>query len=183
MNDTDWRPLAAGLAETVARKARLSPQWRAAFEEVPRHHFVSGAPLQKLYADEPIVIQRDDEHGSDRPTSWATAPSLLAYMLMLLRIEGGRTVLEIGTGSGYNTALLIHRLGSGSVATEEIDNDLLWAAQIRLGGIGFQGVSSSTETVARSSAPASPSTGSSPPSGPAASQRHGASSSTPTASS
>lgn len=41
MNDTDWRRLAAGLAETVARKVRLSPQWRAAFEEVPRHHFVS----------------------------------------------------------------------------------------------------------------------------------------------
>lgn len=184
MNDTDWRRLAAGLAETVARKVRLSPQWRAAFEEVPRHHFVSGAPLQKVYADEPIVIQRDDEDGSDRADQLGDRTEPLG----LYADAPPHRERPNGPGDRHRQRLQ-HRAADPSTRLRggrlQGNRQGSPAGRFRYGSVGSdtRAATSTTETAARSSAPASPSTGSSPPSVPAAFPRRGASSSTPMASS
>ncbi|MGO4757463.1 methyltransferase domain-containing protein, partial [Streptomyces sp. 2MCAF27] len=65
-------------------------------------------------------------------------PSLMAHMLEDLSVEGGHRVLEIGTGSGYNAALLSARLGDSLVHSVDIDPDLVESARSRLATAGFQ---------------------------------------------
>jgi len=60
-----------------------------------------------------------------------TAPTLVAQMLALLRVEPGQRVLEIGTGSGYATALLA-KLGAGAVLSLERYATLAREAAVRL---------------------------------------------------
>ena len=60
-----------------------------------------------------------------------TAPTLVAQMLALLRVEPGQRVLEIGTGSGYVTALLA-KLGAGAVLSLERYATLAREAAVRL---------------------------------------------------
>ncbi|MGH4026731.1 MAG: methyltransferase domain-containing protein [Pseudonocardiaceae bacterium] len=75
----------------------------------------------------PIVTQFDEgtakwpEKGY-RPTSSASAPTVVAGMLRVLGVQPGDNVLEIGTGSGYNAALLSEIVGpDGQVTTVEVD--------------------------------------------------------------
>ncbi|GGJ84582.1 protein-L-isoaspartate O-methyltransferase [Pilimelia anulata] len=62
-------------------------------------------------------------------------PSLVAVMLTALAVADGQRVLEIGTGSGYHTALLCHRLGAANVVSVDIDPDLTAAAAQRLAAL------------------------------------------------
>jgi protein-L-isoaspartate(D-aspartate) O-methyltransferase len=58
-------------------------------------------------------------------------------MLEALDIHDGDTALEIGTGTGYNAALLSHRLGSRNVTSIEVDPHIAEAARQRLAGLGY----------------------------------------------
>jgi protein-L-isoaspartate(D-aspartate) O-methyltransferase len=69
----------------------------AAIRAVPRHSFVPTQWLGTAYSDQPLPIG----HGQT-----ISQPSLVAMMTELLRLDEGERVLEIGTGSGYQTALL-----------------------------------------------------------------------------
>lgn len=133
----------------VADKSITSPEWRDAFAEVPRHVFVpifyrqtpteqravtADSPaewLEGVYRDELLVIRPDARSSS-------TVPGLMALMLEALAVEDGQKVLEIGTGSGYNAALLSHRLGDHNVATMDIDPELVAEAKDRLDAIGYR---------------------------------------------
>jgi protein-L-isoaspartate O-methyltransferase len=138
MTDPTWKPLAAELAETISHEVSLSDEWRSAFEHTPRHLFVADATLQEAYADESIVIKTINVGGFDWPSSSSTRPSLMAYMLMILRLEEGQSVLEIGTGSGYNAALLCHRLKDDTlVASVDLDAELVDTARSRLAARGW----------------------------------------------
>ena len=57
-------------------------------------------------------------------TSSASQPNVVALMLKALDAQPGMRVLEIGTGTGYNAALLAHRLGAPHVTSVEIHPDL-----------------------------------------------------------
>ncbi len=59
-------------------------------------------------------------------------------MLEMLDIRDGRRVLEIGTGTGYNAALLCHRLGDDRVFSVDIDPELIALARQRLADAGFR---------------------------------------------
>ncbi|MEU3022245.1 methyltransferase domain-containing protein [Nocardiopsis alba] len=145
--------------ELVARLEQagvLARHWRTAFERVERHRFLpdrftgpdgvtadrSRDPdhwLELAYADIPIVTQVDDgaENGPGYPTSSASQPTIVADMLRRLDVFPGMRVLEIGTGTGYNAALLSQLLGDAAVTSVEIDADLAETARTRLREAGF----------------------------------------------
>ncbi|MFE0423689.1 methyltransferase domain-containing protein [Streptomyces sp. NPDC058953] len=92
-------------------------------------------------ADVPVVTQWDDgAHTGPEPgrlsTSSASMPSVVARMLRDLDVRDGDRVLEIGTGTGWNAALLAHRLGAANVVTVEVDATVAEAARDRLAGFG-----------------------------------------------
>ena len=102
----------------------------AAFRTVPRHVFVPGVEPERAYRDEALVI-KSDPHGV--PISSSSQPAIMARMLEQLDVRPGHRVLEIGTGSGYNAALLAHLVGeSGTVVSVDIDADLVEDARARL---------------------------------------------------
>ncbi len=80
-------------------KARglADPRLLAAFRKVPRHAFVPAELQRDAYADHPLPI------GSGQTIS---QPYMTALMISLLRLQGHERVLEIGSGSGYQTAIL-----------------------------------------------------------------------------
>lgn len=116
--------------------------WQAIGESDP------GWP-EMVYTDATWVTQLDNDparwHTAARtgrpargvPTSSSTAPGLMALMLEALDIDDGQTVLEIGTGTGYNAALLSHRLGSRLVTTVEVDPAVAEAARLALLACGY----------------------------------------------
>ncbi|WP_279571427.1 methyltransferase domain-containing protein [Streptomyces sp. 8K308] len=65
-------------------------------------------------------------------------PSLMARMLEAIPPQDGASVLEIGTGTGYNTALLCHRLGADHVTTIDVEPNLTAAARERLARLGHK---------------------------------------------
>lgn len=77
-------------------------------------------------SDDSVITQVDDgatEKGT-WPTSSASAPHIVATMLEALDVHAGMRVLEIGTGTGYNAALLAELAGASNVTTIEFDPDL-----------------------------------------------------------
>lgn len=80
-----------------------SPEILEAFRKVPREQFVPSKFRGEAYADRPLSI------GEGQTIS---APSMIAIMLEVLKAEKGQKILEIGTGSGYNAALLAEIVGS-----------------------------------------------------------------------
>jgi len=142
-------------------------QWTSAFNTVPRHEFLhrffaltdDGTTyeavddsrsewLDVVYRDavwptqldgDPTAWQRAHDTGpiSGEPTCSSTQPSLMASMLEALDTEPGQRVLEIGTGTGYNTALLAHRLGDTNVTTVDVDADLTAQARDNLSRAGY----------------------------------------------
>lgn len=88
---------------------------------------------------ESLIIQVDDGRPADKgawPTSSSSAPEVMLRMLDALDIRSGMRVLEIGTGSGYNAALLAEIAGPGKVTTVEIDESLAEHAQRALDASG-----------------------------------------------
>jgi protein-L-isoaspartate O-methyltransferase len=64
-------------------------------------------------------------------------PSLMVHMLQLLNVSDASSVLEIGTATGYNAALLCHRLGADQVASIELHPRLAADAAEHLHGLGY----------------------------------------------
>lgn len=85
-----------------------------AFKKVPRHEFIPENIRDYSYADQPLSIG----HGQT-----ISAPSMIAIMLESLDLKAGLKVLEVGTGSGYNAALIAEVVGKkgGVFSIERID--------------------------------------------------------------
>lgn len=128
---------AALVDHLCANRWIVSHAVEAAFRAVPRHAFLPGLPLEDVYADRSIAIKLED----GVPISSSSQPAIMAVMLELLRVQPGQRVLEIGTGSGYNAALLALLVGPrGRVITIDLDPDLVAAARARLAAAGFGAV-------------------------------------------
>ncbi|QXJ21554.1 methyltransferase domain-containing protein [Actinomadura graeca] len=90
-------------------------------------------------SDDPIVTQVDDgaaEMGA-QPTSSSSAPSIMRHMIDALDLEPGMRVLEIGTGTGYNAAMLARITGARNVTTIEVDPEIADHAGRALEKAGF----------------------------------------------
>src|SRR5580698_8097189 len=127
--------MAAGLR---ARGRAISQPVQDAFAQVPRHLFVPEVSEADAYRDEALVLKC----GPDGvPLSSCSQPAMMAIMLEQLDLQPGHRVLEIGTGSGYNAALMSLITGPGGrVTTLDIDPELVSRARASLGAAGFGAV-------------------------------------------
>lgn len=158
-----WEERAARLAIDVTDPMS---RWRPLVASVPRHTFVprwwdwdadgwtaidgparQGLWMRAAYSDQTLVTRlgiahadhaRSGDHPDGRPTSSATQPGLVVAMYRHAGITDGSHVLDIGTGSGYGTALLARRLGDRLVTSIDIDDYLVEAAADRLGAVGLR---------------------------------------------
>ncbi|MET9529621.1 protein-L-isoaspartate(D-aspartate) O-methyltransferase [Streptomyces sp. NPDC006649] len=159
----NWKPYAAAMAAEVAP---LGSRWRAPLAALPRHLFVpcwwvneydewcrrAGANDEEYwaaaaYGDNSLVTRVGAAHADHaragarpvgRPTSSATLPSLLVRMFQHARLDDDDTLLDVGTGSGYGTALACMRLGHDQVTSVDVDSYLTEAAGCRLAEVGLR---------------------------------------------
>lgn len=117
--------MAGALVETIRRLGMTDPRLLAAVAATPRDRFVPPRSAARAERDEPLPI------GHGQPTS---QPSLVAEMIDALLLESSDVVLEIGTGYGYQTALLAHM--SDRVYSVERYPDLAEHARANLAAAG-----------------------------------------------
>ncbi|WDG31277.1 ATP-grasp peptide maturase system methyltransferase [Streptomyces sp. CA-278952] len=147
--------------------ALTDPAWHDAAQAVPRELFLSSyfvrvpdsAPtsyrpvhqgedgwLEGIYTDRTLITQLDgrvrpgdvtDDSVTGDPTSSSTLPSLVLRMWQQLDVDAGQRVLEVGTGTGYSTALGAHRLGDDRLTSIEYDPVVGRAAASALASAGY----------------------------------------------
>lgn len=111
--------------------AFISDGVESAFSAIPRHLFLPDMALEDVYTDRALGVKTD---ASGLLTSSSSQPSMMAVMLNQLQLQAGDNVLEIGTATGYNAAIMQHIIGdSGTVTSIEIDHHLAQKAQVNLG--------------------------------------------------
>ncbi|WP_346012474.1 methyltransferase domain-containing protein [Streptomyces sp. SID3343] len=160
----ELRPGRARLARALRDSGVIPAAWSPAFEAIDRAWFLPTVmwPFDMAtatsvtcdrdtdpdtwfaYADAnvPVTTQWDDGRHTGPapgrvPTSSASMPSVVMAMLDDLDIHPGHRVLEVGTGTGWNAALLTHRLGPDHVTTVEVDPTVAATAENTLRAHGL----------------------------------------------
>ncbi|MEV7895746.1 ATP-grasp peptide maturase system methyltransferase [Streptomyces cyaneofuscatus] len=145
--DPAWR----GAAEAVPRELFVGSYFAQVPDSVPtRYRPVRRGEdgwLEGVYADETLITQLDGRTRADdidgdstvvgSATSSSTLPSLVLRMWQQLEVEAGQRVLEVGTGTGYSTALGAHRLGGDRLTSIEYDPAVGRAAASALAAAGY----------------------------------------------
>jgi protein-L-isoaspartate(D-aspartate) O-methyltransferase len=114
------------VSEQIAARQVRDPRTLQAMRKVPRHLFVPAASASQAYEDYPLPIG----HGQT-----ISQPYIVAFMTEALGLKGGETVLEVGTGSGYQAAVLSEI--AARVYTIEIVAALAEEARARLARLGY----------------------------------------------
>jgi len=155
-----WSHAAARLGDQLAAAGKLTdPAWHAAVAAVPRHRLVPrfhiqddhgcwsctdtrtapvGEWLDRVYGNTVLITDLRRVGGVTEVVSSSSQPGLMVRMLEALGIAAGQRVLEIGTGTGYNAALLCHRLGDEHVFSVDVEPDLVDHARTRLAELGYR---------------------------------------------
>ncbi len=113
-----------------------NPRLEEAVREIDRSYFLPDS--LKYLGDSNQVVPTCVRHG--RVVSTASQPSLVVEMLDILELSGNEIVLDVGTGTGYSTALLSRMVGSGHVVSIEADVELCEIAAEKLKGFGIENV-------------------------------------------
>ena len=103
MNDLRFERQRRQLIEAIREKGIEDLEILRAFDLTPRHLFLPESVQHRAYEDAPVPIG----YGQT-----ASQPSLQALYLDILKLKQGDRVLEIGTGSGFQTALIAHLAGN-----------------------------------------------------------------------
>ena len=115
----------------VLGRDHLSESVAVAMATVPRHEFVPEELRGNAYANHPLPIG----HGQT-----ISQPTIVALMTDLLALGPEDHVLEVGTGSGYQAAVLSEIVTRGQVFTIEIVSELARTARKRLANLGYRNV-------------------------------------------
>src|SRR4030043_1087871 len=126
----DYKTMREKMVETqIKARGVKDPRVISALLKVERHRFVPEEYLNSAYADQPLPI------GEGQTIS---QPYIVALMTELLELNGNEKVLEIGTGSGYQAAILAEL--TKEVYTIEIIESLALRAKNRLLELGYQNI-------------------------------------------
>lgn len=115
----------------VLGRENLSAPVALAMAKVPRHEFVPPELRRSAYANHPLPIG----HGQT-----ISQPTIVALMTDLMALGANDTVLEVGTGSGYQAAVLSEVVTHGIVHTIEIVPELAETARRRLEALAYENV-------------------------------------------
>lgn len=165
-DEETFRKARIGLTRSIEQGNVVLPASLAeAFLNTPRHPFVpafyrreeekftpwritdgdANRWIAHVYSDDSLITELDGVHAEDAesegvtgvPTSSSTAPGLMADMLDALDVRKGTSVLEVGTGTGYNAALLCWLAGGTHVTTVDNSERLTTMARTRLREVGL----------------------------------------------
>ncbi len=155
------------MAALLTNKGVLTSPWlRGAVETVPREQFLhpgvfldegrTWRPVTALgtdpnewlkiaYSIDTLATQLDGHLTADQagepvagvPTSSSTDPTTVVGMIEALELKAEHRILEIGTGTGYSTALMCHYLGEDNVTTVEVDPQVAARADAVLETVGY----------------------------------------------
>ena len=95
----------------------------SAFRNIPRHEFVPASQLNYAYDNEPLPIMKNQT---------ISQPGVVSIMTEWLDVKDGQKILEIGSGSGWQSAILSYLVGSGTVYSIERHPELVKFAQENL---------------------------------------------------
>ncbi len=95
----------------------------SAFRDIPRHEFVPTSELGRAYYNEPLAIMKDQT---------ISQPGVVSRMTEWLDLKDGQKILEIGAGSGWQTAILSYLVGTGTVYSVERHSELVKFARENL---------------------------------------------------
>jgi protein-L-isoaspartate(D-aspartate) O-methyltransferase len=142
--------------QNLYREAPISEEAKQAYLATPRHCFITRyrewgtkewqvvkpadltEHIPTLYADRPLILFGDDDQ--DIPSA-VSQPSLVLRMLDLLQLKPGHKVFELGTGSGWNAALMGHMVGpEGLVVSLEIIPELAQSGRETIESSGISNV-------------------------------------------
>ncbi|MGK7934296.1 MAG: protein-L-isoaspartate O-methyltransferase [Xenococcaceae cyanobacterium] len=152
-----WQNQILEITRNSNANSPISQEIETAFLETPRHLFIRRYKLLKeekwhevnesnleehlpiLYRNYSLDLWRED---GDKRVSTISQPSLVLYMLNLLKLEPGHKVLELGAGSGWNAALMGHIVGAeGHVYSMEIIPEVAKMATENIDRFGVNNVS------------------------------------------
>ncbi len=131
---TDFRSVFAQVV--MARAGSTDPHLLRAFSNVPRHEFIGASPWYftkdagPVISDDPALLYQDVAMGLAPQRGITTGlPSLHARCMAACELRLGESVIHVGAGAGYFTAVLAELVGeSGSVVAFEVDTALAEAA-------------------------------------------------------
>ena len=129
MNDLRFERQRRQLIEAIREKGIEDLEILRAFDLTPRHLFLPESVQHRAYEDAPVPIGFGQT---------ASQPSLQALYLAILKLQPGDRVLEIGTGSGFQTALLAHL--SDNVYSVERIRELSQRARTAIDGLRMTNV-------------------------------------------
>ncbi|WP_067600984.1 protein-L-isoaspartate O-methyltransferase family protein [Nocardiopsis listeri] len=145
------------MVDRLRAQVRVGSDWERIFAEVPRHRFLpdrfvpdggrgevdrwhdEAVWLEAAYADQGVTVGHHSAggHGGARSIGGSVcSPSRAADLLVRADLTRGTHVLEIGTGSGYCSALMCGFLGEDAVVSVEIDPERADRARVNLLGAG-----------------------------------------------
>jgi protein-L-isoaspartate(D-aspartate) O-methyltransferase len=125
------------MVDKLAEQVHPREETLDAFRKVPRHLFLPDVELDRVYGGSAIPTKHDEK---GNPISSSSEVAIMALMIDALRLEEGQRVLEIGSGTGYNAAILAELVGVDNVVTVELDPEVADEARTHLRLAGCEGL-------------------------------------------